>query len=118
MTPMIASMVYRRWILVQARSRAPGRCRQEPRGPAPRREENALITTSIQRNGTVLISITGTLDECVGPALQRALDDVTVDERDLMVDLHQAQSTDADGLLHLLALHRRAAPPWPARPGH
>lgn len=38
---------------------------------------------------------------------QRALDNVT-GERDLMVDLHGAMSMDADGLLHLLALHRRA----------
>ncbi|MEW2136590.1 STAS domain-containing protein [Streptomyces sp. NPDC005409] len=67
-----------------------------------------MITTNIQRNGTVLVSVTGTLDESVGPALQRALDDVTVDERDLIVDLHRAQSMDADGLLHLLPLHRRA----------
>ncbi|MEU6760714.1 STAS domain-containing protein [Streptomyces sp. NPDC046685] len=67
-----------------------------------------MITTNIQRNGTILVSVTGTLDEGVGPALQRTLDDVTVDERDLMVDLHRAQSMDADGLLHLLALHRRA----------
>ncbi|MET9468003.1 STAS domain-containing protein [Streptomyces sp. NPDC006544] len=35
------------------------------------------------------------------------LDDVTAGERDLMVDLHGAMSMDADGLLHLLALHRR-----------
>ncbi|MEV6578551.1 STAS domain-containing protein [Streptomyces sp. NPDC051582] len=67
-----------------------------------------MITTHIQRHGTVLISVTGTVDEEAGPALQRALDDVTACERDLMVDLHGAPSMDADGLLHLLALHRRA----------
>lgn len=80
-----------------------------PRGPRrPGREENALITTDIQRNGTVLVSITGTLDEDAGTVLQRALDDVTADERDLMVDLHGAVTMDTAGLLHLLALHRRA----------
>ncbi|MEV8536977.1 STAS domain-containing protein [Streptomyces sp. NPDC051211] len=67
-----------------------------------------MITTDIQRNGTVLVSVTGTLDEDAGPALERALDGVTADERDLMVDLHGAVSMDTAGLLHLLALHRRA----------
>ncbi|MFI6006959.1 STAS domain-containing protein [Streptomyces sp. NPDC051366] len=67
-----------------------------------------MITTNVQRHGTVLVCVTGTLDEDAGPALQRALDGVTVGERDLMVDLHRAESMDVDGLLHLLALHRRA----------
>ncbi|MEU3721325.1 STAS domain-containing protein [Streptomyces sp. NPDC031705] len=67
-----------------------------------------MITTSIQRHGTVLVSVTGTLDDSAGPALRQALDGVTVGERDLMVDLHHAESMDVDGLLHLLALHRRA----------
>ncbi|MFD3549374.1 STAS domain-containing protein [Streptomyces sp. NPDC058655] len=67
-----------------------------------------MITTNVQRHGTVLVSVTGTLDEDAGEALQRALDGVTAGERDLMVDLHGAMSMDADGLLHLLALHRRA----------
>ncbi|MFI1154932.1 STAS domain-containing protein [Streptomyces sp. NPDC020817] len=67
-----------------------------------------MITTHIQRHGTVLVTVTGTVDEEAGPALQRALNDVTTGERDLMVDLHGAASMDADGLLHLLALHRRA----------
>ncbi|MFD9415178.1 STAS domain-containing protein [Streptomyces goshikiensis] len=62
----------------------------------------------VRRHSTVLVSVTGTLDEDAGAALQRALDDVTADERDLKVDLHGALSMDADGLLHLLALHRRA----------
>ncbi|MFF9980417.1 STAS domain-containing protein [Streptomyces erythrochromogenes] len=66
-----------------------------------------MITTDIQSNGTVLVSVSGTLDEDAGAALQRALDDVTVDERDLLVDLHGAASMDSDGLLQLLALHRR-----------
>ncbi|MBT2446207.1 anti-sigma factor antagonist [Streptomyces sp. ISL-43] len=67
-----------------------------------------MITTNVQRHGTVLVSITGALDEDAGAALQRALNDVTSDERDLMVDLHGTISMDAAGLLHLLALHRRA----------
>ncbi|WP_371591708.1 STAS domain-containing protein [Streptomyces virginiae] len=67
-----------------------------------------MITTNVQRHGTVLVSITGSLDGDAGVELQRALDDVTTGERDLMVDLHGAKSMDADGLLHLLALHRRA----------
>ncbi|MEU9182038.1 STAS domain-containing protein [Streptomyces sp. NPDC048550] len=67
-----------------------------------------MIATDIQRSGTVLISVTGTLDEDAGPALRRALNDVTADERELMVDLHGAVSMDSAGLLHLLAMHRRA----------
>ncbi|WP_327286385.1 MULTISPECIES: STAS domain-containing protein [unclassified Streptomyces] len=67
-----------------------------------------MITTNLQRHGTVLVSVIGTLDENAGPALQRALDDVTAGERDLVVDLHRAESMDANGLLHLLALHRQA----------
>ncbi|MEU8435249.1 STAS domain-containing protein [Streptomyces sp. NPDC029216] len=67
-----------------------------------------MITTNVERHGTVLVSVTGPLDKSAGPALQRALDDVTVGERDLKVDLHHAESMDVDGLLHLLALHRRA----------
>ncbi|MEU4356077.1 STAS domain-containing protein [Streptomyces virginiae] len=67
-----------------------------------------MITTNIQRHGTVLVSVTGALDGDAGAVLQRALDGVTTGERDLMVDLHGAISMDADGLLHLLALHRRA----------
>ncbi|WP_073920595.1 STAS domain-containing protein [Streptomyces sp. CB00455] len=67
-----------------------------------------MITTNVQRHGTVLVSVTGALDEDTGAALQRALDDVTAEGRDFMVDLHGAMSMDAAGLLHLLALHRRA----------
>ncbi|WP_331747343.1 hypothetical protein OG365_40315 (plasmid) [Streptomyces sp. NBC_00853] len=67
-----------------------------------------MITTNVQRHGTVLVSVTGALDEDAGAALQQALNDVTADERDLEVDLHGAMSMDADGLLHILALHRRA----------
>ncbi|MER6516555.1 STAS domain-containing protein [Streptomyces sp. NPDC001553] len=55
-----------------------------------------------------MVGISGKLDESAGALLQRALDDVTVCERDLMVDLHGLLSMDADGLLHLLELHRRA----------
>ncbi|MFJ7272612.1 STAS domain-containing protein [Streptomyces sp. NPDC099050] len=57
---------------------------------------------------SVLLSVTGELDVDAGAALQHALDDVTSDERDLMVDLHGVVSMDSDGLLHLLDLHRRA----------
>ncbi|WP_405760651.1 STAS domain-containing protein [Streptomyces sp. NBC_00045] len=67
-----------------------------------------MTTTNVRRYGTVSVSVNGTLDEDAGPALQRALDNVTADERDLMVDLHGAMSMDSAGLLHLLALHRRA----------
>ncbi|MET9855586.1 STAS domain-containing protein [Streptomyces sp. NPDC006450] len=67
-----------------------------------------MITTNVQRYGTVLVSVTGALDGEAGAALQQALDGVTADERDLMVDVHGAVSMDTDGLLHLLALHRRA----------
>ncbi|WP_331739845.1 hypothetical protein OG590_39180 (plasmid) [Streptomyces goshikiensis] len=53
-----------------------------------------MITTNIQRHGTVLVSVTGPFDESAGPALQRARDRVTVGERGLMVDLHGAESMD------------------------
>ncbi|MGW7441613.1 STAS domain-containing protein [Streptomyces sp. NPDC054849] len=57
---------------------------------------------------SVLISATGELDEGAGEVLQRALDHVTMDERDLLVDLHAVVAMDVEGLLHLLNLHRRA----------
>lgn len=66
-----------------------------------------MIITNVQRH-TVLVSVIGALDEDSGAALQRSLDEVTASERELMVDLHAATSMDAGGLLHLLALHRRA----------
>ncbi|MFE6847262.1 STAS domain-containing protein [Streptomyces sp. NPDC057686] len=57
---------------------------------------------------SVLVSIAGELDEGAGEVLQRALDYVTMDERDLLVDLRAVAAMDVDGLLHLLSLHRRA----------
>lgn len=63
----------------------------------------------VQRNGSsVLVGASGDLTEDAGPALQLALDHVTADERDLVIDLHGVVSMDSDGLLHLLDLHRRA----------
>ncbi|MER6393717.1 STAS domain-containing protein [Streptomyces sp. NPDC001523] len=53
-----------------------------------------------------MVSASGELD--AGQALQAALDGVTADERDLLVDLHGVTVLDADGLLHLLDVHRRA----------
>ncbi|MCX5613266.1 MULTISPECIES: STAS domain-containing protein [unclassified Streptomyces] len=68
-----------------------------------------MITIDVQHRGSsAMVGISGKLDESAGALLQRALDDVTVCERDLMVDLHGLLSMDADGLLHLLELHRRA----------
>lgn len=68
-----------------------------------------MITTDVRHCGSsVLISAEGTLDEEAGAVLQQALDDVAVDARDLMVDLHGVVAMDASGLLHLLDLHRRA----------
>ncbi|MFD3557072.1 STAS domain-containing protein [Streptomyces goshikiensis] len=57
---------------------------------------------------SVLAKVSGDLDDEAGAALQRALEGVMGFERDLMVDLHGMVSMDADGLLHLLDLHRRA----------
>ncbi|MFF4262255.1 STAS domain-containing protein [Streptomyces virginiae] len=63
----------------------------------------------VQRCGTsVLISADGELDEYAGAVLLPALDHVTADERDLLVDLHGVTTMDTDGLFHLLDLHRRA----------
>ncbi|MBT2481976.1 STAS domain-containing protein [Streptomyces sp. ISL-94] len=68
-----------------------------------------MITTGVQHCGSsVLVSVGGGLDEDAGAVLQQALDDVAVDARDLMVDLHGVVSMDSCGLLHLLDLHRRA----------
>ncbi|MEU9418448.1 STAS domain-containing protein [Streptomyces sp. NPDC048272] len=57
---------------------------------------------------SILISATGDLDDGAGEPLQRALDHLTMGERDLLVDLHGVAAMDVDGLLHLLDLHRRA----------
>lgn len=68
-----------------------------------------MINVNVQHCGSsVLISAAGELDEGAGEVLQRALDYVTTDERDLLVDLHAVVAMDVDGLLHLLSLHRRA----------
>lgn len=57
---------------------------------------------------SVLVGASGRLTEDAGTALQQALDGVTADARDLVIDLHGVVSMDSDGLLHLLDLHRRA----------
>ncbi|MEU9305739.1 STAS domain-containing protein [Streptomyces sp. NPDC048269] len=63
----------------------------------------------VQRCGSsVLVGASGNLGEDAGAAFQRALDQVTAGERDLVIDLHGVVSMDSDGLLHLLDLHRRA----------
>ncbi|WP_260614188.1 STAS domain-containing protein [Streptomyces sp. WAC07061] len=64
---------------------------------------------SVRRCGSsVLAGISGHLDENAGSDLHQALEDITGYEQDLMVDVHGMRSMDADGLLHLLDLHRRA----------
>ncbi|MEV7729670.1 STAS domain-containing protein [Streptomyces sp. NPDC087917] len=68
-----------------------------------------MISTDVQHSGSsILLGAKGELDEEAGTALQQALDHVTGDERDLMVDLHGVSFMDSAGLLHLLDLHRRA----------
>ncbi|MGW7312530.1 STAS domain-containing protein [Streptomyces sp. NPDC054865] len=68
-----------------------------------------MITVHIQHCGsTALVGAVGELDEDAGRALQEALDGVTPDVRDLLIDLHGVPVMDADGLLHLLDAHRRA----------
>ncbi|MFD6891116.1 STAS domain-containing protein [Streptomyces sp. NPDC059957] len=57
---------------------------------------------------SILINATGELDEGAGEVLRRTLDYVTMDEHDVLVDLHAVAAMDIDGLLHLLDLHRRA----------
>ncbi|MER7468855.1 STAS domain-containing protein [Streptomyces sp. NPDC097981] len=57
---------------------------------------------------SVHVGASGELAEDAGLVLQQALDHVTADERDLVMDLHGVVSMDSDGLLHLLDLHRRA----------
>ncbi|MGW2993531.1 STAS domain-containing protein [Streptomyces sp. NPDC001193] len=64
---------------------------------------------NVQHCGSsILISAAGKLDRGAGDVLQRALDHVTMNERDLLIDLHAVATMDVDGLLHLLDLHRRA----------
>ncbi|MGW5401054.1 STAS domain-containing protein [Streptomyces sp. NPDC003952] len=68
-----------------------------------------MITVAVQRRGaSVLLSIAAHLDEEAGIVLQRALDSVCHNDRVLMIDMHQVSTMDADGLLHVLDLHRRA----------
>ncbi|MCX4546442.1 hypothetical protein [Streptomyces sp. NBC_01565] len=68
-----------------------------------------MIDLDVQHCGSsVLISVAGELDEDAGEVLQRALDQVSVHERDLLVDLHAVAAMDIDGLLHPLHLHRSA----------
>ncbi|MFG2988428.1 STAS domain-containing protein [Streptomyces sp. NPDC048257] len=68
-----------------------------------------MISTDVRRCGSsVLVSRGGELDEQAGPVLRQALDDIVVDARDLMVDLHGARSMNSAGPLHLLDLHRHA----------
>ncbi|MFF4012751.1 STAS domain-containing protein [Streptomyces sp. NPDC001717] len=63
----------------------------------------------VQRCGSsIVVTAAGELDDGAGEVFQRALDYVTMDERDLLVDLHAVAAMDVDGLLHLLHLHRRA----------
>ncbi|MER7509509.1 STAS domain-containing protein [Streptomyces lavendulae] len=68
-----------------------------------------MINVEVQHCGnSILISATGELDEDAEEVLQRVLDHVTVDERELLVDLHAVEAMNVDGLHHLLRLHRRA----------
>lgn len=79
-------------------------------GPEPSGDgSRTLINVDVQHCGSsILVSAAGEIDEGAGEVLQRVLDHVTMDERDLLVDLHAVAAMDADGLLHLLNLHRRA----------
>lgn len=79
-------------------------------GPEPTGDgSRTLINVDVRHCGSqILVSATGELDGRAGEVLQRALEHVTVDERDLLVDLHAVAAMDVDGLLHLLNLHRRA----------
>lgn len=68
-----------------------------------------MINVDVNHRGTsVLLRTSGELDEDAGQALEQALDKVTAEERDLMVDLQAVVFMDFAGLLHLLELHRRA----------
>ncbi|AWZ05236.1 STAS domain-containing protein [Streptomyces sp. ICC1] len=68
-----------------------------------------MTTTEVQRCGsTFLIGVSGELDAAAAPVLQQALDQVTVQERVLMIDVHGVVFMDSAGLLLLLDLHRRA----------
>lgn len=78
-------------------------------GSLRRPEETYLITVDVQHCGTsVLVGAGGSLDEGSGEAVRQALDSVTADTRDLLVDLHGVAFMNADGLLHLLDLHQQA----------
>ncbi|MGW6413366.1 STAS domain-containing protein [Streptomyces vinaceus] len=69
-----------------------------------------MFTTDVQhRGGSVLLSVSGELDEHVGATLQQSCDDAAATHaRDLMVDLHNVTFMSPAGLFHLVDLHRRA----------
>ncbi|MCY0931489.1 STAS domain-containing protein [Streptomyces sp. H27-H1] len=68
-----------------------------------------MITTEVQRCGsTLLVGVSGDLDAAAASLLQQALEQVTVHERVLMIDVHRVVFMDSAGLLLLLDLHRRA----------
>ncbi|MCC0100744.1 hypothetical protein K7B10_39545, partial [Streptomyces flavotricini] len=65
-------------------------------GPEPSGDgSRTLINVDVRHCGSsILISATGELVEGAGEVLQRALDHVTMDERDLLVDLHAVTAMD------------------------
>ncbi|MCJ0872642.1 STAS domain-containing protein [Streptomyces sp. AP-93] len=68
-----------------------------------------MITVDIENSGsTVMVSVSGELDEDSGRVLLEALSGVTINVRGLLVDLHRVAVMDTDGLLCLLGVHRRA----------
>ncbi|MFI8343980.1 STAS domain-containing protein [Streptomyces sp. NPDC085639] len=61
-----------------------------------------------RRGGSVLVCASGRLTEDAGSPLQQTLDGVTASEWEIMIDVTGVMSMDADGLLHLLDVHRQA----------
>lgn len=69
-----------------------------------------MFTIDVQhRGGSVLLSVSGELDEHAGTTLRQSYDHAAATHaRDLMVDLHNVTFMNPAGLFHLLDLHRRA----------
>jgi anti-sigma B factor antagonist len=81
---------------------------EHPTAPDPGQRMSVTALPG-DRPGSVLVEVTGVVDESTAPLLQLCLDSRTdqSDLRDLVVDLQQVSSLDAAGVAALARAHRR-----------